>query len=223
MKKFVIIFSILGLIVLIIWASLHWTDWTKKTTPPDIRICKVSKANIRHGPGINFEKDTVNQLPYSEMLFVLKDSAGWIKFETNKDVTGWVKKDLTVTKEEWLSKLTKLTTQTKLKPAQQFNSGKITVVKNGSDGYGKKIMDRLEYLNDVKEIVWIEIESNAVYIGFEPIPNDWEMIIDFAALYGNNVTGFGTHVWAVYGKRKGWRPGDSSFIGNTTARHGKIE
>ncbi len=220
MKKIIIVLSILGLIALIIWVGLHWT---KRTIEPEIRICNVTKANIRQGPGMDFEKDTINQLRYSETLFILKDSAGWIKFETNKDITGWVKKDLTVSKEEWFNKPTKPTTQTKPKPAQQFSSGKITVIKNGSDGYGKKIMHRLEYLNDVEEIVWVEIESNTVYIGFEPIPNDWKMIIDFAALYGNNVTGFGTHVWAVYGKRKGWRPGDSSFIGSTTARHGKIE
>ena len=101
MKKLIIVLSIISLIALVVWASLHWT---KKIIDPEIRICKTSKANIRQGPGINFEKDTVNQLPYSEMLFVLKDSIGWIKFETNKDVTGWVKKDLTVSKEEWLGK-----------------------------------------------------------------------------------------------------------------------
>jgi len=104
-----------------------------------------------------------------------------------------------------------------------FHSGKITVVENGSDGYGKKLMERLEYLNDVKEIIWIEIESNIIYIGFDPVPDDWQLIINYVGLWGNAKIGFGCHVWAIHTRQKGWRPGNSAYLGQITARHGKIE
>jgi len=108
-------------------------------------------------------------------------------------------------------------------PAEQLHSGKITVVKNGSRGYGKMLMESLEYLNDVEEIVWVEIDENDVYIGFAPVPDDWDLIIRGAAYNGNREINFGTHVWAAYGERKGWRPGQSTYLGEVTARYGKVE
>ena len=81
----------------------------------------------------------------------------------------------------------------------------------------------LSYLSDIPEVAWIEIEENSVYVGFNSLPKDWEMIIKGAALRGNNATNFGCHVWAVDANKKGWRPGDSPFYGEFTARHGKLE
>ena len=69
----------------------------------------------------------------------------------------------------------------------------------------------------------MEIDGQNVYINFEPYaPGDWYMIIRDAALNGNRAINFGVHVWAMSGKQKGWRPGDSGYTGNVTARDGKI-
>ena len=89
--------------------------------------------------------------------------------------------------------------------------------------YAQVLNKELSYLSEVPEIVWYEVERNNVYIGFSPLPEDWEMIIKGAALRGNQAINFGCHVWAVDANKKGWRPGDSPFYGEITARHGKLE
>lgn len=89
--------------------------------------------------------------------------------------------------------------------------------------YAQVLNKELSYLSEVPEIVWYEIERNNVYIGFSPLPEDWEMIIKGAALTGNHAINFGCHVWAVDANKKGWRPGDSPFYGEVTARYGKLE
>ena len=85
------------------------------------------------------------------------------------------------------------------------------------------LREELSYLSDIPEVAWIEVEKNSVYVGFSLLPNDWEMIIKGAALRGNKATNFGCHVWAVDADKKGWRPGDSPFYGEFTARYGKLE
>ena len=87
----------------------------------------------------------------------------------------------------------------------------------------KSLMSSMNYLNDISDISWWEVDDNDVYINFEPLPSDWNMIIRASALKGNKTTDFGVHVWAMTGKRKGWRPGDSGYTGSVTARYGKIE
>jgi hypothetical protein len=81
----------------------------------------------------------------------------------------------------------------------------------------------MSYLSEIPEIVWYQVERNNVYIGFSPLPEDWEMIIKGAALRGNQAINFGCHVWAVDANKKGWRPGDSPFYGEVTARYGKLQ
>lgn len=92
-----------------------------------------------------------------------------------------------------------------------------------STTYTKTLMTELNYLNDIGEVSWLEIDGNNVYIDFEPLPSDWNTIIRAAALNGNRAIDFGVHVWAMSGKQKGWRPGDSGYTGNATARYGKIK
>jgi len=194
-----------------------------KETIDNIRICTVEKANVRAGAGTEYPKNTNFQLKYGDTLQILKDSIGWIKFKAINDSTGWVKKDLTMAFRDWTWKLEEEKQQKEKEPSKKITYGKITVIENGVNNYGKKLMERLQYLNDVKEITWVEIEKNVVYIGFDPVPADWQLVIRAAALHGNKVIGFGTHVWATYGDREGWRPGDSSYLGEITARHGRIE
>jgi predicted nucleic acid-binding Zn ribbon protein len=92
-----------------------------------------------------------------------------------------------------------------------------------SDIQTQTLHKELQYLSDIPEIAWFEIEGNNVYVGFNTLPEDWEMIIKGAALRGNQAINFGCHVWAVDAQKKGWRPGDSSFFGEFSARYGKIE
>lgn len=85
------------------------------------------------------------------------------------------------------------------------------------------LREELSYLSDIPEVAWIEIERNNVYVGFYSLPDDWEMIIKGAALRGNKAINFGCHVWTVDANKKGWRPGDSPFYGEFSARYGKLE
>jgi len=85
------------------------------------------------------------------------------------------------------------------------------------------ITNELKYLNDIEEIGWYEVDGNTVYVGFNIRPTDISLILKGAALRANNAINFGVHVWAVKANQKGWRPGDSSYYEEVTARHGKIE
>jgi len=122
-----------------------------------------------------------------------------------------------------LSGLLLLTTLLFCQTQSTKQENKITVVKNGSSGYGEKLKERLDYLNKVKEIIWIDIENNDVYIGFDPVPDDWKLVAQMAALHGNNKIGFGVHVWAIHTRQRGWRPGTGGYLGEYTARYGSIE
>ncbi len=87
----------------------------------------------------------------------------------------------------------------------------------------KSLMTAMNYLNDISEISWWEVDDNDVYINFEPLPSDWNMIVRAVALKGNKTTNFGVHVWVMSGKQKGWKPRDGGHLKQITARYGKIE
>jgi len=87
----------------------------------------------------------------------------------------------------------------------------------------EKIRASLEYLQDVPEVAWVEIQDNNVYLGFNQRPDDLRPIMAGAALNANKATGFGVHVWAVPETQRGWRSGDGPYWLEVTARHGKIE
>jgi hypothetical protein len=74
---------------------------------------------------------------------------------------------------------------------------------------------RLQYLYSIPEIKDVAFDNNTVYVYFNPLPDDWCLIIKMAAVWGNRAHGFGVHVWAMKDK--------SSFYGEITARHGRIE
>jgi len=86
------------------------------------------------------------------------------------------------------------------------------------------LKDAMSYLSGISEIEWYEIYKNNVYIGFKTLPSDWRIIINGAALRGNETIDSGVHVWAINANKfsKGWRPGDGSYYGEVTARYGKI-
>lgn len=87
------------------------------------------------------------------------------------------------------------------------------------------LREAMSYLSEIPEIEWYEIQRNNVYIGFKILPSDWQIIINGAALRGNETIDFGVHVWAIDSNRfsKGWRPGDGPFYGEMTARYGKLQ
>ena len=96
---------------------------------------------------------------------------------------------------------------------------------NKSNEKNYTVEQTLSYLNEIEEVKWVKIEKNNAYIGFNPCPDDWLLIIKAAALRANKATDFGFHVWAVDASKyeDDWRPGNGKAIGETTARHGKIE
>lgn len=81
---------------------------------------------------------------------------------------------------------------------------------------------KLDYLGAVTDVVWYDIERNNVYIGFDPLPADWDMIVRGAALAGNQATDFGFHAWGCRATPQGWRPGDGPYHGEHTARYGRV-
>ena len=89
----------------------------------------------------------------------------------------------------------------------------------------KALFEAVKYLSDIPEVKWVDLDDNNIYIGFNPVPDDMIAVCTAAALHGNKAINFGVHVWAINAARynKGWRPGDGSYIYETTARHGKIE
>ena len=87
-----------------------------------------------------------------------------------------------------------------------------------------KLQKELAYLWEIiPEVRWCEIEGNDVFIGFDPLPDDWKAIIAGAALRGNKAINLGCNVWAVRAQHKGWRPGAGPYYGEITARYGRIE
>jgi len=84
------------------------------------------------------------------------------------------------------------------------------------------LKSEMRYLNDIEEIAWWEVDGNNVYVGFREVPSHWQWIIRGAALRGNRAINFGCHVWAVKGGAPGWRPGDPGYLGQVTARYGRI-
>ena len=81
----------------------------------------------------------------------------------------------------------------------------------------------LSYLDEVSEVAWYDVAENDVYVGFAPLPLDWEGVIRGVALRCNRAIDFGCHVWALAADQRGWRPGSGSYYGEATARYGRIE
>lgn len=99
----------------------------------------------------------------------------------------------------------------------------ISIALNVFANDSENLKKRLEYLNDIPEISWYEVERNNVYIGFNTKPVDFMTIIHAAAVCGNNIYGSGVHVWAIPSSQKGWRPGDGPYYCCATARGGRIK
>ena len=94
----------------------------------------------------------------------------------------------------------------------------------GSSASRQSILHReMAYLEELPEVAWYEVQGNNVYVGFRTLPVDWKTVINGAALHGNKAIDFGCHVWAVHADKRGWRPGDGPFYGESTARYGRLE
>ncbi|MBT4208877.1 hypothetical protein HOE22_11150 [Candidatus Woesearchaeota archaeon] len=110
---------------------------------------------------------------------------------------------------------------------QQRNNKKYnktqTTKKPSQSSKEQQLKSLMVYLDDISEVKWWEVDDNTIYINFNPVPSDWNAIIRGLALSGNEKIGFGVHVWALKNKSRGWRPGDSGYLGNVTARYGKIK
>jgi ABC-type oligopeptide transport system substrate-binding subunit len=79
------------------------------------------------------------------------------------------------------------------------------------------------YLNDINEVAWVQLNGNNLYIGFTSFPSDVAAIIRAAALTGNRETNFGFHVWAVEASRRDYAQNPGGRFFEVTARNGRIE
>ena len=105
-----------------------------------------------------------------------------------------------------------------------LSDGSSSSTKSSSSSNKETILKtKLNYLNDIEAISWWEVDDNDVYINFTDLSYNWKAAIRMAATLGNKATDFGVHVWALNGKEKGWRPGDSGYLENVTARYGKLQ
>jgi hypothetical protein len=59
-----------------------------------IRIISVEKANLRNGPGLDY--NVVAKMPLGTVLVELENRAPWYKIETRTGVSGWVHESVTV-------------------------------------------------------------------------------------------------------------------------------
>ena len=93
---------------------------------------------------------------------------------------------------------------------------------DGTTNEPERLAEALAYLNEIDDVTWVEVDSNNAYLGFASVPEDLALIVNAAAMNGNEVLGFGVHVWAVQADL-GWRPGQPGLLCEATARGGQFE
>jgi SH3-like domain-containing protein len=71
--------------------DIGWIQSSYLSQIPTV-IIKEKKANIRNGPGIQYELRWTAHLGYP--LKCLRENGGWYKIVDNDDETGWVRSDL---------------------------------------------------------------------------------------------------------------------------------
>lgn len=86
-----------------------------------------------------------------------------------------------------------------------------------------RLSQAMAYLKQIPEVAWCDIEDNNVYIGFYPLPADWRVVLNGAALRGSETINFGFHAWACDGAVEHWRPGQKGYYGEQSARYGRLE
>ena len=93
---------------------------------------------------------------------------------------------------------------------------------DGTTNEPERLAEALAYLNEIDDVTWVEVDSNNAYLGFASVPEELALIVNDAAMNGNEVLGFGVHVWAVQADL-GWRPGQPGLLCEATARYGQFE
>lgn len=105
------------------------------------------------------------------------------------------------------------------KETQSKPSKSITMLSNGN--YGTKLRARLNYLMELDEVQWVEVDDNSVYIGINTLA-DLKLICNAAAYVGNKDIGFGVHVYAIDArKHSNSASSKHTYVYNVTYRNGK--
>ena len=55
----------------------------------ELLVCFRDDINIRKGPGTNFEKISYKKLSYGELLYVVEEKDGWVKFRFTSEDNGY--------------------------------------------------------------------------------------------------------------------------------------
>jgi hypothetical protein len=160
-------------------------------------------CNIREGPGTNFP--IIRVAKKGEELISEGLRNDWYHLKQDKNASAWVHKTVVVSSRPISSNPT------------------LSSVLSGD--YEHILGSELGYLKNIREVQWIEIDSNTVYVGFAPIPSDYREICNAAAFIGNRAINFGVHVWAIDATKYNnyWRPGSGTALYETTCRHGQFE
>ena len=82
------------------------------------------------------------------------------------------------------------------------------------------LRERMQYLNDMAQVSWVDFEGGDVYVGFDERPSDLAMIVNTAAAAAAKAHGKQVHVYAVKGGQPGWRPGDGPVLCEASVRMG---
>ncbi len=74
--------------------DIHWIYGKLITTSFKCAVVKVDKANIRSGPGLNFDKKAASPALKYDSFKVEKTNTLWVKVEDEFGDTGWIYKKL---------------------------------------------------------------------------------------------------------------------------------
>ncbi len=82
------------------------------------------------------------------------------------------------------------------------------------------LRERMQYLNDMVQVSWVDFEGGDVYVGFAERPLDLPIIVNTAAAAAAKAHGKKIHIYAVQGGQPGWRPGDGPVLCEASVRMG---
>jgi hypothetical protein len=84
------------------------------------------------------------------------------------------------------------------------------------------LMARMQYLNNLADVAWLDFDGGDVYVGFSGRPPDLAEIVNSAVVVGAKAHGNRVHIYAVDGGQPGWREGDGPLLCEASMHMGRM-
>ncbi len=84
----------------------------------------------------------------------------------------------------------------------------------------RALRERMQYLQTLRHVSWLDFEAGNIYVGFSERPPDLVTIVNSALAVAHKAHGKSVHIYAVRGGRTGWRPGDGPIYCEASMRMG---